>query len=335
MIHKSTQGAGWLLFFYSAPSKPVSNRMKIWRRLLKAGAVQFKGAVYLLPYRDDHYEFCQWLVSEVTTMGGEAAFVRVEKFETIKDNEIIQLFNQQRESNYRVVEKGLEDIENKIQAVQKRGWGQNDRKLLWQLSSYVKEFEEIRNRDFFSLKMGYALKKKIETLRSEMKKSVEPNTKEHTAIIVRRNVRDYQGKTWVTRKRPFVDRMASAWLIRKFIDQKAVFGFIDEKDRENLRGDTTSFDMAGGEFTHNGVHCTFEVLVKAFDIRDKAVRKIAGIVHELDLKDEKFTNPEIKGIEEILSGIRRASNNDIDALEKGMAIFEMLYAANMSAALKR
>lgn len=335
MIQKPMQGSGWLLFFYSAPSKPVSNRMKIWRRLLKAGAVQFKGAAYLLPYRDDHYEFCQWLVSEVTAMEGEAAFVRVEKFETIKDDEIIQLFHRQRESDYRVVEKGLDEIENRIQAVKKRGRGQNDKKLPSQLSSCIKEFEEIRNRDFFSSKIGYALKKKIEILQSEMKKPAEPYIKRHSAIIVRRNIRDYQGRAWVTRKRPFVDRMASAWLIRKFIDQKAVFRFIDEKDWENLNRDTTAFDIAGGEFTHNGVHCTFEVLVKAFGIKDKAVKKIAGIVHELDLKDEKFTNPETKGIEEILSGIRRTSNNDTDALEKGMAIFEMLYAANISTALKR
>ena len=329
MIHKSIQGAGWLLFFYSVPSKPVSNRMKIWRRLLKAGAVQFKGAVYLLPYRDDHYEFCQWLVPEVTATGGEAAFVRVEKFETIKDDEIIQLFHRQRESDYRVVEKMLDEIENRIQAVKKRGRGQNYEKLPLQLSGCIKEFEEIRNRDFFSSKIGHALKKKIEILQSEMKKPAEPYIKRQSAIIVRRNIRDYQGRAWVTRKRPFVDRMASAWLIRKFIDQKAVFGFIDEKDLRNQNRATTAFDMAGGEFTHNGVHCTFEVLVKAFNIKDKTVKKIAEIVHELDLKDEKFTNPEIKGIEEILSGIRKTSNDDTEALKKGIAVFDMIYAAKI------
>jgi len=335
MIHKAIQGAGWLLFFYSVPSKPVSNRMRIWRRLLKAGAVKFKGAAYLLPYGDDHYECYQWLVTEVTAMEGEAALVRVDQFEKIKDDEIIQLFNRQRESDYRIVEKMLDEIENKIQDVKKMGRGINDKKLPLQLSGCVKEFEEIRNRDFFLSETGHVLKKKIEILQSEIKKTAEPYSKNHNAIIAHKSIRDYQERTWVTRKRPFVDRMASAWLIRKFIDQKAVFGFIDEKDLRNQNRDTTAFDIVGGEFTHNGVHCTFEVLAKAFNIKDKIVKKIAGIVHELDLKDEKFSSPEVKGIEAILSGIRRTSNNDTDALENGMAIFEMLYAANISTALKR
>lgn len=302
--------------------------MRIWRKLIKAGSLQFKGAAYILPYSEDHYEFYQWLVSEVTAMRGEAAFVNVEKFETTKDNEIMNLFNQQRERDYRNIEKGLlDDIENKLQSIEKGSGIQNNKKLLSQLSGYTKEFEEIRKIDFFSSKTGYALKKKVEALHLEVKGIAEPDVKRQDAVIVQRNIKDYQGKTWVTRKRPFVDRMASAWLIKKFIDKKAVFGFIDEKDIEILNKDTTTFDIRGGEFTHNGANCTFEVFVKAFALKDKAVKKIAGIVHELDLKDEKYTNPEIKGIEEILSGIRKTSNDDTEALEKGIAVFDMLYAA--------
>lgn len=327
MLHKSIKQSGWLLFLYSVPSKPVSNRMRIWRKLIKAGSLQFKGAAYILPYSEEHYEFCQWLVSEVTAMRGEAAFVNVEKFETTKDSEITNLFNQQRERDYRNVEKGLDDIENKLQSIRKGSGVQNNKRVLSQLSGYTKEFEEIRKIDFFSSKTGHALKNKIEALRLEVKGIAEPDVKRQDAGIVQRNIKDYQGKTWVTRKRPFVDRMASAWLIKKFIDKKAVFGFIDEKDIEILNKDTTAFDIRGGEFTHNGVYCTFEFLVKAFGVKDKAVKKIAGIVHELDLKDEKYTNPEIKGIGEILSGIRKISKDDTEALEKGIAVFEMLYAA--------
>lgn len=329
MLHKSIQSPGWLLFFYSVSSRPVSNRMRIWRRLIKAGAQQFKGAAYLLPYSEDHYEFCQWLVSEVTAMRGEAAFVHVEKFETTKDSELKWLFHQQREMDYRTIEKGVDEIERRIQSIRKGSGIQNNKKLLSQLSGYVKKFEDIRKIDFFSSKIGYTLKKKIELLQSEVKGIAEPDVKRQGAIVAQKNIKDYQGKTWVTRKRPFVDRMASAWLIKKFIDKKAVFGFIDEKDMENLNKDITAFDIRNGELTHNGANCTFEVFVKAFDLKDKAVRKIAEIVHELDIKDEKYANPEIKGIEEILSGIRKTSKDDTEALEKGMAVFEMLYAAKI------
>ena len=152
-------GAGWLLFFYSAPSKPVSSRMKVWRKLAKAGAVQLKGAVYTLPYSEEHYEFFQWLVSEVTSMKGDAAFVRVENIETMKNSEIISLFNQQREKDYGVLMKNLEELERKISSVRKGGGTQNNKKLTDRMTRIEKEFEGIRAVDFFSSKAGENLKK--------------------------------------------------------------------------------------------------------------------------------------------------------------------------------
>lgn len=104
----------WLLFFYSVPSKPVSSRMKIWRMLVKAGAVPFKGSAYMLPASDDHYELFQWLVSSVTTMQGEAAFVKVAGIETMKEAEIVALFDQQREKDYLDLSSRLDDFENRV-----------------------------------------------------------------------------------------------------------------------------------------------------------------------------------------------------------------------------
>jgi hypothetical protein len=119
--------------------------------------------------------------------------------------------------------------------------------------------------------------------------------------------------------------MASAWLIQRFIDPNATFKFIEERELNTSGPDTTAFDLRNGEFTHLGDLCTFEVLVKAFGIRDKAVKQIAEIVHDLDVKDEKYNNAGTAGVEEILSGIRKACKDDGDALERGMAVFEMLY----------
>ncbi len=327
MLHETVEDRRWLLFFYSVPSKPVSNRMKIWRRLLKAGAIQIKGAVYVLPNTEENYELCQWFVSEVTSMGGEGAFVSVERIETMKDREIIELFNQQRERDYSIIEKKLEGFERKIDSIKKGTGIQKDIKLSEQFSRYLREFEEIRKIDFFSSKKGNALKKKIEILQAEIKDLSYADVEKPHYVITSKRIEEYQGKIWATRKRPFVDRIASAWLIRRLIDKRAVFRFIDEQGIEDLDKETIAYDIRGGEFTHTGDMCTFEVLVKAFGLKDKILRKIAEIVHELDTKDEKYKNPEAKGIEEILIGIRKMSKGDTDALEKGMSVFEMLYAS--------
>jgi len=326
MSYKNTKDSGWLLFFYSMPSKPVSSRIKIWRRLTKAGAVQLKGAVYILPYNEEHLELCQWLVSEVIAMKGEGSFVKVDKVETMTDKEIIALFNHQQEKDYISIEKRMEELERKINSMTKGGSIQDIRRLSAQFNKYLKEVEDIKKIDFFGSKTGTALKKKMEILQREIKGLSKPVIKP-VPSVVSRDIKDYQDKTWVMRKNPFVDRMASAWLIKKFIDKKALFKFIDEKDLEGLDKGFVAFDIRGGEFTHIGDMCTFEVLIKAFGLKDKTLKKIAEIVHELDIKDEKHKNPEAKGIEDILTGIRKTAKGDLEALEKGMAVFEMLYVS--------
>ena len=317
----------WLLIFYSVPSHPVSNRMKIWRKLARSGAVQLKGAVYILPHNEEHYELCEWLVSEVASMGGDGTFVRVAEVETMTESEIIALFNGQRENEYRNLEKKLEELERKISNVRKGGRAQSITKLSEQLKRDKKEIEDIRKMDFFASKAGEAFQKRIKTMEAEVKGMSTHLIKEQTAVITPKRSADYQGKTWVTRKKPFVDRMASAWLIRRFLDPGATFRFIEEKDLGSLDKQCTAFDIRGAEFTHQGDLCTFEVLVKSFGIKDKAVKRIAEVVHDLDIKDEKYDNPEAGGVEEILTGIRKMENTDETTLEKGMAVFDMLYAS--------
>lgn len=333
MIHQKSNKdnrthKGWLLFFYSVPSKPVNARMKIWRRLAKAGAVQLKSAVYILPYNEEHYELCQWLVSEVISMKGDGSFVSVKKIETMKDDDIIAVFNNQREQDYRIIEKSLDEIERKTSSVRKGAGMQGGKSLADQLNKHLREFEEIRKTDFFKSKKGIALKKKFDVLLKEIKGLTVSNFRQAPEVSPR-HIEDYQIKTWATRKKPFVDRMASAWLIKRFVDKKAAFAFIDEKDIETLGKDTVAFDVRGGEFTHAGDMCTFETLVRTFAIKDKAAKKIAELVHELDMKDSKYNVPEAKGIEDILSGIRKTAKSDTEILEKGMDVFEMLYASKV------
>lgn len=325
MRYKNIGYNGWLIFFYSVPSRPVSSRMKVWRRLSKAGAIQFKGAVYILPFNDEHYELLQWLTSEVASMKGEAAFIKADMIEAIKNSAIVDLFNQQRESVYRIIEKKIEDIERKLNSVKKGADAKDNKKLSGQFIKHQKEFEEIKKVDFFVSKSGNALKKRLANLQAEVNKLSGLKVKAQIAVITPKRIENYKGKTWRTRKRPFVDRMASAWLIKRFIDKKAIFRFIDEKEIENIDKKSITFDIKDGEFTHRGDMCTFEVIVKSFNLKDKALKKIAEIVHEIDMKDDKYENMEARGIENILAGIRKTIKNDLEALEKGMAVFEMLY----------
>jgi len=325
---RTEEEKGWLLFFYSVPSKPVSNRMKVWRRLMKAGAVQLKGAVYVLPFNDEHYELLQWLVSEISEMKGEGAFTRIEHIDTMKDSEIIALFDRQRVDDYRVTGKTLDDFERRLGSIRRGGKAQNIKELSEQFGRLLKEFEEVKRVDFFSSKEGAALNERIKRAAAELKKlSGAEIAKESPLAISTRAVDAYQGKIWVTRKRPFIDRMASAWLIRRFIDNSASFDFIDEKDMDSAGKNSVVFDMRGGEFTHVGDLCTFEVLIKSFGFKDKNLKKMAEIVHDLDVKDGKYGPAEAKGLEDILIGIRKTAKDDGDALEKGMQVFEMLYVS--------
>lgn len=316
----------WLLFFYSVPTKPVSSRVKVWRKLMKSGAVQLKGSVYILPDNEDHYEFLQWLVTEISGMKGEGAFARIDRIETIKNSELIALFNEQRESDYRDIGKSLDDLERRLGSIQKGAKIQNIKVISEQFDKLVKEYGGIATVDFFQASEGKRLSEKLDKIKTQIKVLSGADAIKDVPILTR-DIAQYQGRLWFTRKKPFIDRMASAWLIRKFIDNKAVFDFIDEKEIDNLDQNSSAFDIRGGEFTHSGDMCTFEVLIKAFGLKDQILRKMAEIIHDLDMRDDKYKAVEAKGLEDILSGIRKSSKDDTEALEKGITVFEMIYVS--------
>ena len=322
LLNDISEDTGWILFFYTVPSKPVSNRMKVWRKLLKAGAVQLKGTVYIMPFNDEHYEFLQWLVSEIAGMKGEGAFVKIEKVDTMKDEEIISLFDQQRTNDYTTIQKALEDIESRLRSIQKGTKTQSIKAISEQFTKLLKDFEGVQKIDFFLSKAGRTLGQKIKAAKTEINNLPGAEIKKQSPKeVITKAIDKYQGKIWVTRRKPFIDRMASAWLIRKFVDKKASFDFIDEEEVLNIGKGLIAFDIRAGEFTHVGDLCTFEVLMRSFGLKDKVLKKMAEIVHDLDMKDEKYN------VEGILSGIRQSAKEDIEMLEKGMSVFEMLYLA--------
>lgn len=317
----------WLLTFYSVPANPVSGRMRIWRKLAKAGAVQLKGAVYILPATEEHQELFQWLISEVKSLGGDGSFVKAARIETLSDAEVRRLFNDQRDAEYRELGKVLDSLERKVQSGRKGAVTGVRASVYGPLLAVRKTYDEVRGRDFFDAPLGREMAKRLQALDAALKGLGEPGTAK-PAPLSRKDPKKYRKRTWVTRKRPFVDRMASAWLIRRFVDPEAAFGFIEEQDLASLASGEISFDMQGGEFTHHGDLCTFEVLVRSFGIKDRAARKIAEIVHDLDLKDDRYGAPEARGLEGILAGIRTIANNDELMLEQGIAVFEALYTSS-------
>jgi hypothetical protein len=133
----------------------------------------------------------------------------------------------------------------------------------------------------------------------------------------------YRDRVWVTRPRPGVDRFASSWLIRRFIDRSATFAFAESPDRYP---DAVPFDMyqAGG-FRHDGDLCTFEVLQRRFGIRDLAVTRIAEIVHDIDLKEDRYQSPHAPTVSNLVEGLRASIPDDMKLLEQGIVMFEALY----------
>jgi exonuclease VII small subunit len=287
--------------------------------------------VYVLPYSEEHYEFLVWIISEVNSMGGGGSFVKVETIETMTYEEIVGLFNAQREQESKKLDKALDEFERALSSLRKGTTALPDKMLREQLAKHGRDYDAIKKRDFFAAPACVSLGKRLDELEAALRDTLGLPKAEETPPggqeVRPRNREDFQGKTWATRKRPFVDRMASAWLIKKFVDDKALFEFVDERDIGKLGRDRVAFDVRGGTFSHVGDLCTFEVFLKAFHLKDKALKKIAEIVHQLDLKDDRYLAPEARGVEEILMGIRKTAENDQDALERGMAVFEMLYAS--------
>src|SRR5712692_4453619 len=134
----------------------------------------------------------------------------------------------------------------------------------------------------------------------------------------------YEVRVWVTRRGIFVDRIASAWLIRRFIDPRATFKFVHGKAYKPAASELR-FDMFEAEFTHIGDRCTFEVLLERMDLEDAALKAIAEVVHDIDVKDAKFGRADAAGVESLLAGIALRSKDDEERLARGSAAFDDLY----------
>ncbi|HEX7124414.1 MAG TPA: chromate resistance protein ChrB domain-containing protein [Thermodesulfobacteriota bacterium] len=315
--------ARWLLLIASLPPTPSRHRVRVWRMLRKWGALGLRKSVYVLPYSKDHYESFQWIAQEIQSVGGEATFLKVAKVENLPDEALIRLFRDARREDYGALAAEVREALDDLDKTPPARPGARVEPANARLAELTARFEAIAEIDFFDAPGRAAVVRALDRLRRRLVAlGVAGGGEEATALRLNRT--DYQGQTWVTRERPFVDRLASAWLIRRFIDPAARFGFIGS-DEQPPAG-AIPFDVHGAALGHRGEDCTFETLVKAFGLEaDVRLRYLAELVHEADLKDEKFAHAETRGLVFVLTALRRTIADDHQLLEEGMTLFERLY----------
>lgn len=297
----------WLLLLYGLPARKNAARVNLWRQLRKCGALPFKTSAYLLPDQPEHFERLQWLAQQVREEGGDATIIRVSEIEGLQHRDVVHLFNEARATDY----VGLTTAINELVRGRKK---LVDEAFTLELARLTRQFEDIRKIDFFACAQASEVLRWLQ--QAAQKTMVKP------VKFKRLAPKQFIGRTWLTRPRPGIDRAGSAWLIRKFIDPQARFIFGNDPQ---ARPEAIPYDMYEGDFSHHGEDCTFETLVKWFRITDRAVMKIACMVHDADLEDGKFQMAECIGIDRILQGWAKSGLSDAELLQRGGECFEALY----------
>jgi hypothetical protein len=304
----------WVVFSYSLPTKSVSSpRVALWRRLRRLGAISPAGSVQVLPAREECVEAFQWLAQEIRQARGEAVVMRVEQFEGLTDPQLIELFHAAREEDYAELERQIAEL-GKAQG--KRAKSADRTLARTELEKLRRRYLEIRRVDYFNSPAGDRSADQL----SRVEQLLSPAPPALTAGIPKRAIGEYRHKQWVTRPRPHVDRLACAWLIRRFVDAAASIRYAERPGSGEI-----AFDMDEGEFGHRGNLCTFEAMCRAFALDDPALRVMAEIVHEIDLQDGRYSRSEIAGIEAILNGWQQTDWPDAEREAHGVAFFEGLY----------
>jgi hypothetical protein len=309
----------WLLLIHQIPPKPNYFRVKIWRRLQKIGAVAIKQSVYVLPENGQAYEDLHWIVKEISEGGGTASLSRTVFLEGLSNEQIESLFQAARDDEYEKIVKDTQSfIKDSAESLDNSGSIILKKKR--ELSRIQNRFAEIAAIDFFNAPGRESAEKilnECDALLRETKGGVPLDTQ---------NLEKMRGRTWVTRKGIYVDRIACAWLVRRFIDPESKLKFVAD-ERYKPEPDELRFDMFEGEFSHVGDNCSFEVLVNTFSLASKAITAIAEIVHDIDLKDKKYNRPEVKGIQAVFSGLAATCSDDQCRLERGSMILDELFAS--------
>jgi hypothetical protein len=327
MSSATTTKTGWMLLIHQLPPKPTNLRVRIWRKLQKLGAVAIKNSVYVLPANAKTEEDFQWLRQEIESAGGEAAIFRADSVEGTTDEEIVSAFCNARDDEFAEIAAALDGLAGSLRE-QMRGKHLSAGRLAAHESELERlhaDLERVVANDFFGAsgrtKAIAAYQKCQKILRSSQAPAAEASRPSKRRVVIG----EYQGRRWVTRENIHIDRLASAWLIKQFIDKRPRFYFVaDGETVENA----IPFDMFGAELTHQGEDCTFETILKRFGLSEiRPLRELGEIVHDIDLKDNKFNRLEAAGLKSIIDGLCETARDDRKRLQQASDIFDALFAS--------
>src|SRR5262245_38245433 len=310
----------WLTLLISLPASPTRHRVAAWRKLRRMGAVNLRGAAWILPETSETTELLQWLVQEIRSVKGEATLLHVDQIEPLTDEQLRRMFDEARVTDYQPVIRGCWEVVAQLdrhRAAPHTGL----EGIKTKAETIKRELDRVRAIDYFESTAGDRARAAWEAL---AKRLAAAESRQPPASRRRRADLPPPGSTWVTRPRPHIDRIASAWLIKRFVDPQARFAFADPADAAK-KG--IPFDILGAEFGHQGEDCTFETLLKRFALKDRRLQAIAEIVHEADLHDDKFARTETTGVDLALRGLASTIHDDHVLLDRGMGVFDGLYAA--------
>lgn len=309
-------GGRWLLLIHQLPKEPAYLRVKIGRRLERVGAIALKNSVYVLPQSDAAAEDFQWVRREIVAGGGEATVVEAQLVEGLSDAEAEARFRDAKDAQYAELARAARERLATVARRRRPADEPTRQALLAELTQLERRVEEIAATDFFGASGREVVAGLLRELRAKAAPQVVEGRQEPEPPTLR-------GRTWVTRAGVEVDRIASAWLIKRCIDPDARFKLVPAKGYARLDGEQR-FDMFEAEHSHEGDACTFETLLARFDVREAGMRAVADVIHDIDLKESKFGRPETAGVAACLSGVCSVSRDDEERLLRGTAVLEAL-----------
>lgn len=295
----------WLLFIPQLPAKPDYLRVKLRRRLDKLGAVLLKSSVYALPHQGDCLEDFAWLRQDLLKDGGDAIISSAALIAGMTDAAVSDAFRR--------------DLDRRYASVASEAHAARDADAPQVLSRLRRRMTDLIDIDYFIAPGRTEADAALRLLEARLQ-----GEGRMTEAVAVKNIGG--GRTWVTRAGAKVDRIGSAWLIRRFIDHDARFVFVDPQAYTYTEGELR-FDMFEGEFTHEGDHCTFETLIEHFSLRDPALSAVAEVVHDIDMKEMHYGRPETAGIASLIAGLAAGNPPDEERLIIGFGIFDSLYSA--------
>lgn len=315
--HVPANGARWVLFMPTIPAKPASVRVKIWRRLQAIGAIGLRGSVYALPNSEECVEVFEWVSRELRELGGQASICEGRFLDSSTDDDIERRFIEARNADYAVIAADAKKLAKKLDA--KRLAPDRIAAISDQHTKLVHRLGEVTAIDFLNVPGREAVEGLLAAVARALPRD-GTSTNEPLQVMAKP-----RGATWVTRTGVHVDRIASAWLIRRFIDAEARFKYVPAKGYVPKKGELR-FDMFEAEFTHVGDRCTFEVLIEQMNLRDPALVAIGEIVHDLDLRDDKYAREETAGVRSAVDGICTVARDDEQRIAAASPMLDGLYS---------